>query len=118
MGCGENLLSKEVKNKVHAFDYVAIDESVTACDMSKVPLEDESVDAAIFCLSLMGANYIDYIQESHRIMKPLGHLFICEPKKKVQKRMESLIAEIENVGFKVVSTKTSSQFIYIQAIKL
>ena len=41
MGCGENLLSKEVSNKVHAFDYVAIDKNVIACDMSSIPLADK-----------------------------------------------------------------------------
>ena len=118
MGCGENLLSKEIENKVHAFDYVAIDKNVTACDMSKVPLKDEMVNATVFCLSLMGSNYLDYIKEGHRITKPYGHLFICEPKKKAEKRLQKLIEEVESVGFKVVNTNVSSQFIYIQGIKL
>ena len=118
MGCGENLLSKEIENKVHAFDYVAIDKNVTACDMSKVPLKDEMVNATVFCLSLMGSNYLDYIKEGYRITKPYGHLFICEPKKKAEKRLQKLIEEVESVGFKVVNTNVSSQFIYIQGIKL
>ena len=118
MGCGENLLSKEVTNKVHAFDYVAISENVTACDMSNVPLKDQEVNAVIFCLSLMGSNYLDYIREAFRVTKPYGSLFICEPKKKVEKRLEVLKKEIESTGFKVVEVTTSSQFIYIQGIKL
>ena len=50
--------------------------------------------------------------------KPYGSLFICEPKKKVEKRLEVLKKEIESTGFKVVEVTTSSQFIYIQGIKL
>ena len=118
MGCGENLLSKEVSNKVHAFDYVAINENVTACDMSNVPLKDQEVDAVIFCLSLMGSNYIDYIKESFRIIKPFGNIFICEPKKKLEKRLDTFKKELETVGFKVVEVTISSQFIYLQGIKL
>ena len=82
MGCGENLLSKEIKNKVHAFDYVAKEgEDVIACDMSNVPLNDQEVDAVVFSLSLMGSNHVDYLKEGYRILKPYGSLFICEPKK-------------------------------------
>ena len=118
MGCGENLLSKEVTNKVHAFDYVAIDKDVTACDMSSIPLQDNEIDAIVFCLSLMGSNYLDYIIEAFRVVKPYGNIFICEPKKKVEKRIEVLKKEIESTGFKIVEVTTSSQFTYIYGIKL
>ena len=118
MGCGENLLSKEVSNKVHAFDYVAIDKNVIACDMSSIPLEENEIDAIVFCLSLMGSNYLDYINEAFRVVKPYGNLFICEPKKKVEKRIEVLKKEIESIGFKIIEVTSSSQFTYIHGIKL
>ncbi|MBL0196205.1 MAG: hypothetical protein IPQ09_18640 [Myxococcales bacterium] len=41
-------------HRVHSFDHVAVDESVVACDIAKVPLEDGALDVAIFRLSLMG----------------------------------------------------------------
>jgi ribosomal RNA-processing protein 8 len=41
---------------VHSFDLVAVNEMVTACDMANVPLQDENIDIAVFCLSLMGTN--------------------------------------------------------------
>lgn len=118
MGCGENLLSKEVTNKVHAFDYVAIDKDVTACDMSSIPLQDNEIDAIVFSLSLMGSNYLDYIKEASRVVKLYGNIFICEPKKKVEKRLEVLKKEIISTGFKIVEVNKSSQFIYIHGIKL
>lgn len=119
MGCGENLLSKELTNKVHAFDYVAIDKDVIACDMSSVPLNSNEVDAVIFCLSLMGSNYLDYLKEAFRIIKPYGNLFICEPKKKIDNRMEEFKKDIESVGFKIIEVNSqSSKFIYFQGIKL
>jgi len=55
LGCGENLLSKEITNKVLAYDHVAIDENVTACDISNLPLEEAVVDVTVFSLSLMGS---------------------------------------------------------------
>ena len=119
MGCGENLLSKEINNKVYAFDYIAKDgEDVIACDMSNVPLNDKMVDAVVFCLSLMGSNTLDYFKESSRILKPYGNLFICEPRKKVENRLEILSKQIESYGFKIIEIKTDSeQFIYIEAQK-
>ena len=119
MGCGENLLSKEINNKVHAFDYVALEgENVIACDMSNVPLGDQEVDAVVFSLSLMGSNHVDYLKEGFRILKPYGSLFICEPKKKAEARMENLKKEIEDCGFKIIDVKPSSQFVYINAVKM
>jgi superfamily II DNA or RNA helicase len=119
MGCGENLLSKELTNHIHAFDYVAIDENVTACDMSSVPLNSQEVDAVVFCLSLMGSNYLDYLKEAFRIIKPYGNLFICEPKKKIDNRIEEFKKDIEGVGFKIIEVNSlSSKFIYFQGIKL
>lgn len=37
--------------------------------MAHVPLENESVDVAVFCLSLMGTNLQDYILEANRVLK-------------------------------------------------
>ena len=42
------LKTNKVKNQIYiktAFDYVAIDKDVTACDMSSIPLEDQEIDA-------------------------------------------------------------------------
>jgi ribosomal RNA-processing protein 8 len=69
LGCGEAKISSSVPNKVHSFDLVAANESVVACDISSVPLEDNSVDITIFCLSLMGTNVQDFLKEANRILK-------------------------------------------------
>ena len=44
--------------------------------MAHVPLEDETLDVAIFSLSLMGANFADYVREAYRTLKLDGHLHI------------------------------------------
>ena len=46
--------------------------------MAHTPLDDESLDAAIFCLSLMGANFSDYLREAYRTLKLDGSLHIWE----------------------------------------
>ena len=65
-GCGEAKLAKELKadgvHSVTSFDLVAANELVTACDMRRCPLEDESVDVVVFCLSLMGTNLVDFVR--------------------------------------------------------
>lgn len=117
-GCGENLLSKEITNKVYAFDYVAIDENVIACDMSKVPLKDNMLDVAVFSLSLMGNNYEDYLKEAYRTLKAFGQLYICEPASKWKDREEQLKMIVESIGFRCFgAVRNSDKFIYIDGIK-
>jgi hypothetical protein len=36
------------------------------------------VDVAVFCLSLMGTNYVDFIREAHRVLKEGSELKIAE----------------------------------------
>ncbi|KAL6325184.1 hypothetical protein AAG906_023029 [Vitis piasezkii] len=79
-GCGDARLARNVKNKVFSFDLVSSDPSVIVCDMSNTPLESSSIDVAVFCLSLMGTNFSNYLQEAHRVLKPCGWLLIAEVK--------------------------------------
>ncbi|KAF2637504.1 hypothetical protein P280DRAFT_107564 [Massarina eburnea CBS 473.64] len=53
---------------------------VTVADISSLPLPDSSVDVAIFCLALMGTNWLDFIDEAHRILRWRGELWISEIK--------------------------------------
>ena len=79
-GCGEAKLAEAVSDRhtVHSFDHVAVNENVVACDMAHVPLDDETLDVAIFSLSLMGANFADYLREAYRTLKLDGQLHILE----------------------------------------
>jgi hypothetical protein len=70
MGCGEGKLALMVPNKVHSFDLHSLAPHITACDMARVPLKDASVDCVVYCLSLMGSNYLDFLCEGIRILKP------------------------------------------------
>ncbi|CAJ0935945.1 unnamed protein product, partial [Mesorhabditis belari] len=80
LGCGEAKLAEALtdKHEVHSFDLVAVNDRVTACDMAKLPVEDEFADVAVFCLSLMGTNLVDYLREAWRCLKIGGTLKIAE----------------------------------------
>ncbi len=79
-GCGEVLIAAEAgdKHAIHSCDHIAIDQRVIACDIAHVPLEDDTLDLAIFCLSLMGSNITDCIREAHRCLHIDGHLHVWE----------------------------------------
>jgi len=53
---------------------------VTVADISCLPLPDSSVDVAIFCLALMGTNWLDFIDEAYRILRWKGELWVSEIK--------------------------------------
>ena len=123
MGCGENLLKNKVKNKVHSFDFVAIDETVTACDLSCLPLDNEVLDVAVFSLSLMGTNYSEYLKEAYRVLKPYGMIMISEPRQRWsddegvldEARVKSVLTD---AGFKVAGEiRLTEKFIYFDGIK-
>lgn len=79
MGCGDAYLARTLNDyKIHSFDLVKYNEHITVSDIKAVPLENESVDIVIFCLSLMGKNFIDFLIEAKRILKRNGILIVCE----------------------------------------
>lgn len=104
LGCGDAALSARVAQKVYNFDLVASVPNVAACNMAKLPLEEASVDVAVFCLSLMGTDYGSFLREAARILRPNGFLWISE----VQSRfidehgasvLDDFIAGVEGLGF-------------------
>jgi len=69
-GCGDAKLARAFpKVKVHSFDFVAVNQYVTAGDMAHTSLANGSVDIAVFCLSLMGTNLQSFIKEANRVLK-------------------------------------------------
>ncbi len=70
-GCGEARLARALAGSatVHSFDLVKVNDLVTVCDFSNTPLENESCDIVVFCLSLMGTNLRDFLKEANRVLK-------------------------------------------------
>lgn len=97
MGCGEAQLALDLskidfkkkgvnpQNKAlvvdtQSFDLKKANERVTVADVKNVPMEDNSADIVVFCLALMGTNFLDFIKEAFRILRPNGELWIAEIK--------------------------------------
>ena len=117
-GCGECLLEDALPNRVIGLDHVAVRDSVKVCDMAATPLESESLDAAVFSLSLMGKNWNEYLEEAHRTLKPYGHLFITEPMQRWEGRHAELQEATEAAGFRTVGEITQRyEFLHVTAVK-
>ena len=102
MGCGDAQLALKVKNKVHSFDLVSVNERVTACDISNLPIKMESVDIVVFCLSLMGTNIGEFLREAHRVLRPKGHLKIAEVRSRFEGEKDGIkkfIRALKKAGF-------------------
>lgn len=118
-GCGEALFAAAVEGRhtVHSFDHVAISEKVIAGDMSHVPLDNETLDVAVFSLSLMGSNFCDYLKEAHRVLKPYGHLHIVEATSRFS-NVASFVAALETMGFERFKVTTiSDRFTWLHGSK-
>eukprot|EP00092_Neocalanus_flemingeri_P056513 GFUD01067016.1.p1 GENE.GFUD01067016.1~~GFUD01067016.1.p1 ORF type:complete len:155 (-),score=45.42 GFUD01067016.1:68-532(-) len=114
-GCGEARLARSVVNKVHSLDLVAANETVIACDMANTPLEDNSVDVAVFCLALMGTNTRDFLFEATRVLKIGGTLKIAELESRFQGEacsIDKFIDSVEKFGFKNSWKDLNKNFFY------
>lgn len=87
LGCGDAGLSqglegvkKKLKLQVFSYDLQSPSPLVTQADIADLPLKDGSIDVAIFCLALMGTNWIDFVEEAFRILRWKGELWIAEIK--------------------------------------
>ncbi|XP_068440890.1 ribosomal RNA-processing protein 8 [Clinocottus analis] len=110
-GCGDCKIACSVKNKVHSFDLAATCKLVTVCDMADVPLQDGSVDIAVFCLSLMGTNLADFLAEANRVLKKGGVLKIAEVASRFE-NVRNFVSALGGLGFKMVAKDTENTHFY------
>uniref|UniRef100_A0A1S4KXL6 Ribosomal RNA-processing protein 8 n=2 Tax=Ixodes scapularis TaxID=6945 RepID=A0A1S4KXL6_IXOSC len=102
LGCGEAKIARTLtKKKVHSFDLKALNDQVTVCDMSRLPLYRQTVDVAVFCLSLMGTNLNAFILEANRILKKGGLLKIAEVKSRFR-NIDGFPKAMKKFGFQFV----------------
>lgn len=89
LGCGDAPLArgcqsqvKALQLKFHNYDLYAPNSFVTRADIANLPLRDGSIDLAIFCLSLMGTNWIDFVEEAWRVLRGdgKGEIWVAEVK--------------------------------------
>nr|POE54478.1 25s rrna (adenine-n(1))-methyltransferase [Quercus suber] len=89
LGCGDAALAQtltssgdttSLKFQILSYDLHSPSQLVTRADISSLPTAAGSVDVAIFCLALMGTNWISFIEEAYRILHWKGELWIAEIK--------------------------------------
>ena len=117
-GCGEAKLAEAVSDRhtVYSFDHVAVNDDVVACDMAHTHLDDETLDVAIFALSLMGSNVTDYVREAHRTLKLDGQLHIIEATSRFSNR-KHFAEDLRRLGFDIADIADTWKFTHIHAIK-
>ena len=84
--------------------------------MAHVPLDDETLDVAVFSLSLMGINFVDYLREAHRTLKLDGQLHIIEATERFTDR-SGFTNGLKGLGFDVISVEDTWKFTHIRAQK-
>ncbi|KAB8349720.1 hypothetical protein FH972_023735 [Carpinus fangiana] len=103
LGCGDAALASKVSKlrlnvQVLSYDLAKPNKFVTKADIANLPLEDDSVNVTIFCLALMGTNWIDFIEEAWRVLHWKGELWIAEIKSRFG-RVQNRRVE-HSIGFK------------------
>jgi SAM-dependent methyltransferase len=113
LGCGEGCLAERLRDMkkatVRSFDLVSIKPHIEVADIANLPLDTETVDIAVFSLSLMGVNHVQFIQEAHRCLKKFGTLIIAEVASRIPSVSEFL-KSMKSLGFKLKHKDTENPF--------
>lgn len=87
LGCGDARLAsslqadaRKLRLEVLSYDLHSPAPLVTRADIADLPLGNGAVDLAIFCLALMGTNWVDFVEEAYRVLRWKGELWIAEIK--------------------------------------
>ncbi|KAI1805205.1 methyltransferase-domain-containing protein [Daldinia bambusicola] len=87
LGCGDAKLAealqadrKKLRLEVLSYDLQSPSPLVTRADIANLPLADGAADVAIFCLALMGTNWLDFVEEAYRVLHWKGELWVAEIK--------------------------------------
>lgn len=99
---------------VHSFDLKKNNDRITVADIKNVPLPDKSCSVVIFCLALMGTNFLDFINEAHRILAPNGELWIAEIKSRFTESTNSKAKPVkpEDIGSEFVDALKMNGFFH------
>lgn len=103
VGCGSLPLLKmklPPKSNVLSFDIVSTHKDVIEANMAQLPVEDQSVDIAVYSLSLMAKDLGNLILEAKRILKIGGSLLMVEVTSRFEGREKEFADRLEKIGLK------------------
>jgi ribosomal RNA-processing protein 8 len=116
MGCGDARLEKSVLQKVYSIDLVSGVEGVIKADMSKVPIDTNSINVVTYCLSLMGTNLKDFFIEANRILKMNGLVKIAEVSSRFEK-VNLFVDFVQKCGFELVNKDVNDKLFFFFTFK-
>ncbi|KAF2223848.1 methyltransferase-domain-containing protein [Elsinoe ampelina] len=102
LGCGDAEMARRVMGgrvgkklgvTVRSFDLAAPNEWVTKADVANLPLRDGEVDVAVFCLALMGTNWVEFVEEAWRVLRWKGELWVAEIKSRFGRGGKNKVVE-------------------------
>ncbi|KAJ5464128.1 hypothetical protein N7475_007263 [Penicillium sp. IBT 31633x] len=114
LGCGDAQLAraltpsaKKLNIKLNSYDLAAPDALITKADISNLPLEDGAADVAIFCLSLMGTNWVSFVEEAWRILRGdgKGECWVSE----VKSRFGKVVRKKSQIGAQKPGSKADKK---------
>ena len=108
-GCGDAKIAQTLPNAVFSFDLVKHNEHVIVANSTNVPLGDKSTDIAVFCLSLMGTDFKNFIREARRVLRSKGHLIIAEVSSRVP-NISEFVQGIEELGFSILEQNEPNSY--------
>ncbi|CDR97524.1 -Ribosomal RNA-processing protein 8 [Babesia bigemina] len=114
-GCGEAMIAQRFHDRtVHSFDLIAGNPLITACNMTKVPLNDNTLDICVFCLSLMGQDWPLFVVEATRCLKEGGVIKIVEVRSRLTS-IEEFEKFLESLGYKKDNAvSTDVRFLFVK----
>lgn len=128
MGCGKAQIADHFANDIRFtfinYDHVSSKENVLVQDISKTPLEDDSIEICILCLAMWGSNCHDYVKEAFRILESGGKLYIMEATKRwtseseVETHKDNQPADklkklLEESGFQIVKSSVEKFCLFV-----
>lgn len=106
LGCGEGYihecLNRVGNYNIFSYDLVSTKHFIIQCDIKKLPVDNHFFDICVFCLSLMGVNFIDFIVEANRVLKFKGLLIIAEINSRIN---DNFLNSINELGFDLRKSK-------------
>ncbi|CAL6062909.1 Ribosomal_RNA-processing protein [Hexamita inflata] len=110
VGCGDAQIARKFGNQ---FEVVSFDmgsnennkDFVTICNMTSLPvMYVEYFDVALYCLSIMGTNQRDILNQAKKVIRKGGQLWILEVSSRL-KNKKVYIRGVESFGFKLLEFK-------------